>query len=193
MKAVTGKWYFIFPHSVCHWLFWSAGFYYSDFPIRWLKYLACQFMIFKVTDSVQLDTVPLSPEDDRLGIWVHRRSLWYLMSSLSGLASGETLHCFLKPCGTRTWQASGICCHLGPQNPLAVFLLFSKCSGSRAPVDFNSPVPQADKGQNLTATLRWQNSSIPTPTPIPLEVNGEAEHCCELSHSLRTFSVPVSC
>lgn len=113
-------------------------------------------MIFKV---------PLSPEDDRLGIWVHGRSLCYLMCSLSGLASGETLHCFLRPRGTRTWQVSGIGCHLGPQNPLAVFLLFSKCSGSRAPVDFNSPAPQADKEQNLTATLRWQIAAPPPQDP----------------------------
>lgn len=27
-----------------------------------------------MSDSVQLDAVPLSPEDDRLGIWVHGRS-----------------------------------------------------------------------------------------------------------------------
>lgn len=117
-----------------------------------------------MSDSVQLDAVPLSPEDDRLGIWVHGRSLWYLMCSLRALASAETLHCFLRPRGTRTWQVSGIHWHLGPQNPLAVFLLFSKCSGSRAPVHFNPPAPQADKGQNLTATLRWQTAALP-PSP----------------------------
>lgn len=120
-----------------------------------------------MSDSVQLDAVPLSPEDDRLGIWVHGRSLWYLMCSLRALASAETLHCFLRPRGTGTWHVSGIRWHLGSQNPLAVFLFFSKCSGSRASVDFNSPVPQADKGQNLTATLRWQTAAPPPPPPLP--------------------------
>lgn len=32
-------------------------------------------------------------------------------------------------------------------------------------MDFNSPAPQADKEQNLTATLRWQTAASLLPPP----------------------------
>lgn len=102
---------------------------------------------------------------------------WYLTCLLSAMASVETLHCSLR----------------GPQNLLAAFQLFPKCSGSRAPVGFNSPVPQAGRGAESHWHSQMANGSAPTPIPASLAIDEEAEHYSELSRSWQTLSAPVSC
>lgn len=86
--------------------------------------------------------------NDRLGIWVHGRSLWYLMCSLK--CHGFSRDPLLSPEAgyARTSWDLGILgvsfVILGSRSHLLYFCFSLK--GSRAHVDFNSPGPQAGQG-----------------------------------------------